>query len=164
MNNTLDFLDQDLTPDAGESVTIVTRKPFLSADAFEFETRSSTASADSARGQLDRVRVVPNPYVAANRFEPQSAFDQGRGPRVIRFINLPPQATVRIFTVSGRLVRTLEMNEGMNDPMTPAALLNGTITWDLQTNDNLSVAYGVYVYHVEAPGVGETTGTFAIIK
>ncbi len=164
INNTLDFQGLDLTPDQGESVAIVTRKPFLSADAFEFGTRASVASADSARGQLGRIRVVPNPYVAANRFEPQSAFDQGRGPRVIRFINMPPQATVRIFTVSGRLVRTLEMNEGMNDPMTPAELLNGTITWDLQTNDNLSVAYGVYVYHVEAPNVGEKTGTFAIIK
>ena len=43
-------------------------------------------------------------------------------------------------------------------------LLNGTLDWDLQSEEGLSVAYGVYLYHVEAPGFGEKTGTFAIIK
>ena len=47
---------------------------------------------------------------------------------------------------------------------TASSLMNGTITWDLLSSDALTVAYGVYLYHVEAPGVGEKTGTFAIIK
>ncbi len=117
-----------------------------------------------AASALSRVRVVPNPYRAVNTFEAQGVFDQGRGPRAIRFTNLPPQATLRIFTVDGRLVRTLRLSDGVNDPSTPAALLNGTIAWDLMSEDQISVAYGVYLYHVEAPGVGEKTGTFAIIK
>ena len=131
---------------------------------FEFETQAAMANPDSARGALSQVRVVPNPYRAVNGFEPQGVFDQGRGPRVLRFTHLPPQATLRIFTVDGRLVKTLRMNEGVNDPMAPAALLNGTLEWDLMSEDQISVAYGVYLYHVEAPGVGEKTGTFAIIK
>jgi len=32
------------------------------------------------------------------------------------------------------------------------------------TRDNLSVAYGIYIYHIDAPGVGEKVGKFAIIK
>ncbi len=151
-------------PRQGEAAVLTTRKPFLRSDAFEFTVAAATASADSARGVLSRVRVVPNPYRAANGFEPQSVYDQGRGPRVIRFTNLPPQATVRIFTVDGRRVRTLSMNDGVNDPMTPSALLNGSLTWDLLSDDNISVSYGIYLYHVEAPGIGEKTGTFAIIK
>jgi hypothetical protein len=32
------------------------------------------------------------------------------------------------------------------------------------TKDRLEVAFGVYVYHVEAPGIGNKIGKFAIIK
>jgi hypothetical protein len=52
---------------------------------------------------------------------------------------------------------------GSNE-LAPAQLLNGTVSWDLESEDNLTVSYGVYLYHVEAPGIGETEGTFAIIK
>ena len=151
-------------PQQGDAATLITRKPFLETDAFEFTVAGATVSADSARGALDRVRVVPNPYRAVNGFEQQSAYDQGRGPRVIRFTNLPPDVTLRIFTVDGRLVKTLRQRDGVNDPMAPAAMLNGTLTWDLLSEDNISVSYGVYLYQLEAPGVGQKTGTFAIIK
>ena len=33
---------------------------------------------------------------------------------MIKFINLPPECTLRIFNVSGRLIRTLYLNEGQN--------------------------------------------------
>ena len=108
--------------------------------------------------------MVPNPYRGASAFEVANPFPTGRGERQVRFINLPPRATVRIFTVSGRLVRTLELNEGSNDGFTAGQLLNGSLPWDLLNEDRLEVAYGVYLYHVEAPNVGETTGTFALIK
>ncbi len=40
----------------------------------------------------------------------------------------------------------------------------GSGSWDLLTEDNLTAAYGIYVYHVEADGVGEKVGKLAIIK
>jgi len=149
-------------PTEGDVATIITRKPFLASDVFEFETYAPTASVDQADSLLARIRVVPNPYVATNRFEQLNAFSTGRGDRAIRFINLPPDCTLRIFNVSGRLIRTLHLNEGVNDAT--SALMNGTIRWDLQSSDALTVSYGVYLYHVEAPTLGETSGTFAIIK
>ncbi len=45
-----------------------------------------------------------------------------------------------------------------------SAINNGTAEWDLLTKENLSTAYGVYVYHVDAPGIGEHIGKFAVIK
>ncbi len=45
-----------------------------------------------------------------------------------------------------------------------STITNGTADWDLLSKDNLDVAYGVYIYHVEAPGVGEKIGKFAVIK
>ena len=32
------------------------------------------------------------------------------------------------------------------------------------TKDNLDIAFGVYVYHIKAPGVGEITSKFVVIK
>ena len=57
--------------------------------------------------------------------------------------------------MSGERVQTIEHY---------ATIDNGLETWDLLTKDNLSVSYGVYIYHVEAPGIGEHIGKFALIK
>ena len=151
-------------PGEGDVATIVTRKPFLATDVFEFDLVAPQAEVANPDSLLDLVRVVPNPYVATNRFEEQNPFSTGRGPRVIRFTNLPPNCTLRIFSVNGRQVRELYLNEGTNDGLTASDLMDGTIEWDLMSEDGLTVSYGLYLFHVDAPGLGEKTGTFAIIK
>lgn len=151
-------------PQEGDVLDLITRKPFLSTDAFEFTTAVPGVDATNPDSLLAMINVVPNPYVATNRFESLNPFNSGRGPRVIKFTHVPPDATIRIFTVSGKLIRTLERREGFNDNITAADLLDGTVDWDLESEDNLTVSYGVYLFQVEAPGLGERTGTFAIIK
>jgi hypothetical protein len=98
--------------------------------------------------------VVPNPYVAATSFEPERFATAGRGERRIEFRAIPAGATVRIYTVTGDLVQTLT-HDGMTTGMVP---------WNLRTKDNLDVAPGLYIFHVDAPDVGEHVGRFAIIK
>jgi hypothetical protein len=61
---------------------------------------------------------------------------------------------VRIYTVNGDLVQTLYHE----------SLERGALRWDLKTKDNLEVAFGLYVYHIDAPGVGTRVGKFAIIN
>ncbi|MEM8487802.1 MAG: hypothetical protein AAF564_19780, partial [Bacteroidota bacterium] len=151
-------------PVAGDMANINVRKPFLGSDQFSFATQAPGIDNALAADQLANIKVVPNPYVVTNRFEPLNPFSNGRGPRVIQFINLPPRCTIRIFSVGGRLVKTLEHNTGGNAALAPDDLLSGIAEWDLETEDNLTVAYGVYVYHVEAPEIGEHKGSFAIIK
>ena len=142
-------------PQTGDTLNLFLRKPFLSRDVYRFTVAGEKADNDSAKRALNRIRVVPNPYVAAERWEPLNPFSSGRGPREIHFINLPQKCTIRIFDVNGVLVRKLEHE---------SALDNGTEIWDVLSRDGLTIAYGVYVYHVEAPGIGQKTGTFAIIK
>ena len=36
--------------------------------------------------------------------------------------------------------------------------------WDLVSKDGMDIAFGVYIFHVDAPGIGEKIGKFAIIK
>ena len=73
----------------------------------------------------------------------------------IDFINLPSECTIKIFTLSGYLVDTIQHQSGYE---------SGAATWDLLSKDGLEIAYGIYLYHIDAPGIGETTGKFAVIK
>jgi hypothetical protein len=44
---------------------------------------------------------------------------------------------------------------------------NGTLSyvaWDLRTKDNLDIAPGMYIFHVDGNGAGSHIGKFAIIK
>jgi hypothetical protein len=72
----------------------------------------------------------------------------------MEFRALPAGAVIRIYTVAGHLVQTLR-HDGSTD---------GFVPWDLRTKDNLDVAPGLFVYHVEAEGVDPFIGKFAIIK
>lgn len=142
-------------PDSGDSLRITLKKPFLSSDKYTFSMKRSRISNTLAKENLKNIRVVPNPYVAAEIWEPRNTYTSGRGPREIHFINLPAECTVRIYNVSGVLINTIEHS---------ASNENGTAVWDVLSSEKYEIAYGVYIYHITAPGIGETKGTFAIIK
>ncbi len=142
-------------PQSGDTMNVFLRKPFLSRDLYRFKMRTESESKDLANATLGNIRVVPNPYVAAERWEPRNPYSSGRGPRELHFINLPRKCTIRIFNVNGILIEKIEHNTTLD---------NGTEIWDMLSRDNLEISYGVYVYHIDAPDIGEKTGTFAIIK
>jgi len=104
--------------------------------------------APTSKQALANVRVVPNPYVAAN------AFEIGRD-REIQFTHLPNNGTVHIFNSAGERVRTLQHSQSSS--LTPSIL-----QWDLKNFDDQFVAPGVYFYYLTSD-VGETRGKFVII-
>jgi hypothetical protein len=142
-------------PQVGDTMFVYLKKPFLSRDVYRFQMKTESESKELAKKELDNIRIVPNPYIAAEVWEPRNPYSSGRGPRELHFINLPKKCTIRIFNVSGILVDKIEHENTLD---------NGTAIWDMLSRDNLSIAYGIYVYHIDAPGIGEKTGTFAIIK
>ncbi|MCC5935566.1 MAG: hypothetical protein JJU35_15065 [Balneolales bacterium] len=139
-------------PVEGDELQFFTVKPLTSADEFTFTIEGSNfpgVDLTEVEDPLALIRVVPNPYLTTHEAEPRA------GGRQLHFTNLPQQATIRIFTVAGRLVQTLNIN----NPATESRYV-----WDMITNDNRELSYGVYIYHVDAPGVGEKVGKFAVIK
>lgn len=142
-------------PQEGDSLIVKLKKPFLSSDKFTFVASAGTIDEAKAKDALDDIKVVPNPYVAQASWEVKNPFNSGRGPRLLQFIHLPAQCTIKIFTVSGELVKEIEHN---------TAFADGTEYWDMLTKDNLGIAYGVYVFYVDAPGIGTKIGKFAVIK
>jgi hypothetical protein len=142
-------------PAAGDFIEIYLHRPFMSYDVVEFTTHAPSIDEEAGKGQMDDIKVVPNPYVVTNSWEPLNPYSNGRGPRELHFTHLPPNCTIKIFNVRGQLVRTLEHNTDIWD---------GTEVWDMQSKDQLDIAYGVYVYHVDAGEMGQKIGKFAIIK
>ena len=141
-------------PEIGEVFTIVTKKTFRSGEYFEFMSKAQDFDISKASSDLDKIAVVPNPYAGAASWEPFSNA-VGRGERRINFIHLPNECTIRVYTISGKLVQTLQHSGTISD---------GQEAWNLISKDGMDIAYGIYVYHVEAPGIGEKIGRFAIIK
>ena len=144
-----------INPSPGDILDLEIDKPFLSHDIFEFITLETEMDIELAKKDMDRIKVVPNPYIVANSWEPRNLYSTGRGPRELHFIHLPMECTIRIFNIQGQLVQTLEHK---------STIWDGTEIWDMLTKDKLDIAYGVYIYHVEAPGIGEKIGKFAVIK
>jgi len=143
------------TPTDGDVYQLKLLVPFNSGDVFVFNTRSEGVSTTEAKQQFaGHPYVVPNPYVGAASFEPAPFGVQGRGDRRMEFRNLPKSCIIRIYTVRGELVRTL----------TQDGTTNGYVAWDLRTKDNLDVAPGLYIYHVDGGAAGSYIGKFAIIK
>ncbi len=145
-----------IPPKSGDKISIKLRVPFSSNDRFTFKTKSHRVNNQLAKEQFkNEPYVVPNPYVGAASFEPQRYAVSGRGERKIEFRNLPINCTIRIYTINGELIKELQHNGNLTE---------GYIAWDLRTKDNLEVAPGLYIYHVESEDVGSYIGKFAIIK
>ena len=156
-----------LAPEAGDIAYVVTDKPFLSNDVFEFTMHGDHIDKALAKSSMDDIHVVPNPYVVANSWEPFNPYANGRGDRVIHFVNLPAQCTIRIFNIRGQLVQTIEHDSGVKDPVDvidATSQWDGTAVWNLKSKNNHDIAYGIYVYHVDAGEIGSKIGKFAVIK
>ena len=83
-------------------------------------------------------RVYPNPWMAS------------LGAPVVTFDGMPAGSSIKIFSISGRLVKTLDA---------PA----GAVTWDLTNSPGGAVASGYYFYLITGGG-GTQRGRLALIR
>ena len=101
-------------------------------DTYTFTTTASSFSDDLAGSQTNQINVFPNPYYGVNTEE------INKYNRFVTFNHLPDLATVRIFTLAGVLVKTIDKTE-------PGQFLR----WDLANQDGLPVASGLYIAYIE---------------
>lgn len=142
-------------PDDGDVFYVKTDKPFADSDTYILETQAAAVDPELTKAQLDDVYVVPNPYVATNEIEPNNPISNTeRGYRRLYFANVPPQCTIRIYSLAGELIDTINHQSSIDD---------GKVFWDLRTKENMNIAYGLYIYHVDSPE-GSYVGKFAVIK
>ncbi len=144
-----------ILPTAGDVYVVRTSKPFQAGDQYTFTTLASKfdPAAGGGGSLLDSIYVVPNPYVAFSELEMPGSTSTRRGEQRLQFRNLPPRCTIRIYTMVGELVDTIEKDDATN-----------YASWRVLSYEGQRLAYGVYLYHVDAPGIGEKIGRFALIK
>ena len=103
--------------------------------AYNFSTESIVplSNIDIAIDAMESVNAVPNPYYGYSSYEVNQLDNR------VKITNLPKRATVKIFTVSGTLVRTLSKDDNMT-----------SIDWDLKNDFGIPIASGLYMIHVRA--------------
>ena len=144
---------EPIFPQDGDIYHVRTTKPFMKGDLYTYESTPPKLNKATVEVSLDNIFVVPNPYVAYSIAEEPGRLPDKRGDRELQFRNLPPECTIRIYTVTGELVSVIYKNDFTN-----------MATWDLLSDEGQRIAYGVYLYHIEVPNVGEKIGRFAVIK
>ncbi|MBK7140797.1 MAG: hypothetical protein IPH75_01805 [bacterium] len=141
-----DFDEGSYAPSVGDVYTIEGAPLNSPQDVFAFKIDGISSS--KATRDLAKIKVVPDPYFA----QYSARVETGEGESIIEFQNVPSKCTIRIYTLSGDLVQTLE-----HDSET------GTARWNLQSTNQQLIASGIYIFHVDSP-YGERLGRFAIIK
>ncbi len=108
----------------------------FNTDAYSPETN---VVAEAERSLLQDVRVVPNPYYAFSEYE--------RSPvqSIVKITNLPRRCNIKIFNLSGTMVRSYTKNSDSPEQI-----------WDLKNHAGVPIASGAYLIHVDGFELGET--------
>jgi hypothetical protein len=103
------------------------------------------ASLDSsAANSLDKIYVYPNPYRGSHSRE-RSGVEHPSGrlyDRQLYFANLPSPSIVRIFSLAGDHLQTIQHNSSTTSMH----------AWDMMTRHGQEIVSGIYYYTVEAQG------------
>ena len=102
------------------------------------DLQTTTASRDVLASALDLINVVPNPYYAFSEYE------RNKVDKRIKIVNLPETCTITIYTMSGKLVNQFKKDNDLT-----------FMDWTLANKAGIPVASGVYLIHVDVPGIGE---------
>jgi hypothetical protein len=122
------------------------RSPLIPGLTIGWKVEAATAATGPT--DLSQVHTVPDPYLATSRY------DLAPSTKQLMFVNLPPVATIRIYTLTGVLVDIVN-----HDDVTGG----GRAVWDLRNRNNQFIASGVYFFHVVTPE-GEThVGKFTVL-
>ncbi|HOJ05347.1 MAG TPA: T9SS type A sorting domain-containing protein [Bacteroidota bacterium] len=121
----------------GSLYRITPKVPFHGDDKYVFTTMKASYDKEVAKQDITQISVFPNPYYGSNKRE------RNKYQRFVTFNHLPPRAKFKVYTLSGVLVKSFEKND-----QTQYA------TWDLQNDNALPVASGLYYIHVEMPDLG----------
>jgi len=112
---------------------------FTVADYFTFSTvpYRPTVAQEDAQEDVKEIKVYPNPFYG-DVGDPLTASE-----RFVTFSHLPQRAVIRIFSLSGTLIRTIHKDDASQ-----------FARWDLLNESGRFIASGMYIAHIDMPDLG----------
>ncbi len=95
-------------------------------------TKNRQNDLQAQKESVEKINVFPNPYYGVNRAETNAS------ERFVTFSHLPYHVTIRIYNLSGILVKSIQKDNAEQ-----------FATWNLNNENNLPVASGLYVAYLE---------------
>jgi hypothetical protein len=109
-------------------------------------TASATPLTDA---DLDRIRIVPNPYIVQSDVD---VIDAGRtGQPTIMFTSMPAEGRLKIYTVSGQFVQQLSWTAS-DLVATGSGLMTGDLPYNLRSREGLDIGSGLYIAVITPTG------------
>lgn len=136
-----------IKPSQGDQFSVLNAR-LSSQNSFDFSTIAAGYTLNPDEVDLSQIKVVPNPYIVT------AGWESGADDHRIQFTHLPPECTIKIFTVSGSLVKTLHHQSDTE----------GYLFWDMRNESKQDIAFGLYVYYVETPDGKEHVSRFVVIR
>jgi hypothetical protein len=144
--------------DDGDVLTeLLVEYPYTDGDVYQFTIQGGTVTDADQRELFNKVNVFPNPLYGFNTLtgfttNPTTAPDDPW----VTFTNLPTEITIRIYSLSGQLLRTLDMSDKSSDD-------SPFLRWNLLNENGLRAASGLYLAIVSSPLYGDKILKFTII-
>ena len=122
----------------------------------EDASRVITMTVDAGdTGMMGRIFAVPNPFRTGTSAE-TSPFYHNFPDGSIKFFNIPREAYLKIFTVSGDLVWETHHSSSTGE--------DGIITWNVKNKRGQEVGSGVYIYRCEGSDGSGMYGRIVVIR
>ena len=84
----------------------------------------------------------------------ESRFEEPGGGNMLRFTQLPNKCTIKIYTVAGEFVASINHDNSFD----------GNEYWDLKNGSGESISPGLYIYTVETPNGEKIVDKFAVVR
>lgn len=122
----------------------VTARNVHSLTGLPIDTTHNTVTVNMSRSSLARTFVYPNPYKSGMRID---------GEECVVFANLTEDVEIRILTVEGILIKTLNATNNVS----------GGLRWYLDNSYGEKVGSGIYLFYASSEG-SNTWGKLAVIR
>jgi len=121
---------------------------------YEFSTSdiaTLTNVGETAINALELINIVPNPYYSS------VSFASGDYQNRILLTNLPKNCKVSIFTMGGKLVKSIDVEKSGSANVRYAENdeARTSVTWDLKNEEGNQISSGIYLIRIQADGLGE---------
>tara|TARA_B100001123_G_C15340620_1_gene1034697 strand:- start:18 stop:7340 length:7323 start_codon:yes stop_codon:yes gene_type:complete len=134
----------------GDYIIIEPTRWYVDGDSWTADLSKLGQSQPVTKELLEKITVVPNPYLAQSRFESLDNPDHR-----LRFTNLPQECKISIFTMTGELVKTINHYDEYNS----------NEWWNLANDHGQMISPGLYIYVVEAPSLKYNhIGKFVVVR